>query len=56
MSMDIAIKGTTDIEVIKYRIYEVRGMGLRSQIVMTNGREKPSAPRKRIGYIQQKEK
>ena len=24
--MDIAIKGTTDIEVIKHRIYEVRGM------------------------------
>ena len=24
--MDIAIKGTTDVEVIKHRIYEVRGM------------------------------
>lgn len=26
MATDIAIKGTADIEVIKHRIYEVRGM------------------------------
>ena len=56
MGNNVVIKSATDIDVIKHRIYEVRGMGLRSQIVMTNGREKPSAPRKRIGYIQQKEK
>lgn len=31
--MDIAIKRDTDVEAIKHRIYEVRGMRLRSQIV-----------------------
>lgn len=34
--MDIAIKGDTDIEVIKHRIYEVRGMRLRSQFVTSS--------------------
>jgi len=36
MNMDIAIKGTTDIEVIKHRIYEVRGCGLKSQFVISS--------------------
>lgn len=36
MATDIAIKGTADIEVIKHRIYEVRGMRLKSQIVTSN--------------------
>ena len=36
MSMDIAIKGPTDIEVIKHRIYEVRDMNWKSQIVTSN--------------------
>lgn len=36
MAADIAIKGTADIEVIKHRIYEVRGMRLRSQIVTSS--------------------
>ena len=36
MSMDIAIKGTADIEVIKHRIYEVRGLNLKSQFVTSN--------------------
>lgn len=36
MAADIAIKGTADIEVIKHRIYEVRGMRLKSQIVTSN--------------------
>lgn len=31
MAADIAIKGTADIEVIKHRIYEVRGLRLKSQ-------------------------
>ena len=81
MSIDIAIKA--DIEVIKHRIYEVRGLRLKSQIVTsclemanientmrfavrtkqyrvmskTNAldqlREKPSTPRKRIGFKQE---
>ena len=38
MSMDIAIKGTSDIEVVKHLIYEVRGQRLKSQIV-TSGAE-----------------
>lgn len=33
--MDIAIKGPADIEVIKHRIYEVRGCGLKSQFVIS---------------------
>ena len=36
MAADIAIKETADIEVIKHRIYEVRGMRLKSQIVTSN--------------------
>ena len=36
MAADIAIKGTADIEVIKHRIYEVRGMRLKSQIVTSS--------------------
>ena len=36
MAADIAIKGTADIEVIKHRIYEVRGMNLKSQIVTSS--------------------
>ena len=36
MATDIAIKGTADIEVIKHRIYEVRGLRLRSQIATLN--------------------
>ena len=31
--MDIAIKGTADVEVIKHRIYEGRGFHWKSQIV-----------------------
>ena len=34
--MDIAIKGDTDIEVIKHRIYEVRGMNLKSQFATSS--------------------
>lgn len=34
--MDIAIKGTTDVEVIKHRIYEVRGCGLKSRFVISS--------------------
>ena len=33
MIMDIAIKGPADVEVINHRIYEVRGLRLKSQIV-----------------------
>lgn len=36
MATDIAIKGTADIEVIKHRIYEVRGLRLRSQFVTSS--------------------
>ena len=36
MNVDIAIKGDTDIEVIKHRIYEVRGLRLRSQFVTSS--------------------
>ena len=36
MAADIAIKGTADIEVIKHRIHEVRGMNLKSQIVTSS--------------------
>lgn len=36
MAADIAIKGIADIEVIKHRIYEVRGMRLKSQTVTSN--------------------
>jgi len=36
MAADIAIKGTADIEVIKHRIYEVRGLNLKSQIVTSS--------------------
>lgn len=36
MDMDIAIKGTTDIEAIKHHIYEVRGLGLRSQFMISS--------------------
>lgn len=36
MAADIAIKETADIEVIKHRIYEVRGLRLKSQIVTSN--------------------
>ena len=36
MAADIAIKGTADIEVIKHRIYEVRGQRLRSQFVTSS--------------------
>ena len=36
MSMDIDIKGPADIEVIKYRIYKVRGLRLKSQIVTSS--------------------
>lgn len=36
MSMDNTIKGTTDIEVIKHRIYEVQGCGLKSQLVTSS--------------------
>ena len=36
MATDIAIKGTADIEVIKHRIYEVRGMNLKSQTVTSS--------------------
>ena len=36
MAADIAIKGTADIEVIKHRIYEVRGMNLKSQTVTSS--------------------
>lgn len=34
--MDIAIKRPADIEVIKHRIYEVRGLRLKSQIVTSS--------------------
>ena len=34
--MDIDIKGPADIEVIKYRIYKVRGLRLKSQIVTSS--------------------
>lgn len=36
MAADIAIKGPADIEVIKHRIYEVRGQRLRSQFVTSS--------------------
>ena len=36
MAADIAIKETADIEVIKHRIYEVRGMNLKSQTVTSS--------------------
>lgn len=36
MAADIAIKGTADIEVIKHRIYEVRGMRLKSQFATSS--------------------
>ena len=36
MSNDIVIKGTADVEVVKHRIYEVRAMDLKSQIVTSN--------------------
>ena len=36
MAADIAIKGTADIEVIKHRIYEVRGTRLKSQLVASS--------------------
>ena len=36
MATDIAIKGTADIEVIKHRIYEVRGMRVKSQIATSS--------------------
>ena len=36
MTADIAIKGTADIEVIKHRIYEVRGLNLKSQTVTSS--------------------
>ncbi len=36
MAADIAIKGTADIEVIKHRIYEVRGMRVKSQIATSS--------------------
>lgn len=45
MATDIAIKETADIEVIKHRIYEVRGMNLKSQTVTSSWEvthEKPS--------------
>ena len=34
--MDIAIKRPADIEVIMHRIYEVRGLRLKSQIATSN--------------------
>ena len=34
--MDIVIKAPADIEVIKHRIYEVRGLRLKSQIVTSS--------------------
>ena len=36
MAADIAIKGTADIDVIKHRIYEVRGQRLKSQFATSN--------------------
>lgn len=36
MAADIAIKGPADIEVIKHRIYEVRGISLKSQNATSN--------------------
>ena len=36
MAADIAIKGTADIEAIKHRIHEVRGLRLKSQIVTSS--------------------
>lgn len=36
MSMDIAIKGDTNIEVIKHRIYEAQGCSLKSQFVISS--------------------
>ena len=36
MDEGIIIKANTDIEVIKHRIYEVRGMNLKSQTVTSS--------------------
>ena len=36
MAADIAIKGATDINVIKHRIHEVRGISLKSQNATSN--------------------
>lgn len=36
MGNEVVIKGVNDIEVIEHRIYEVRGMRLRSQIVTSS--------------------
>ena len=36
MSMDIAVKSPADLEVIKHRIYEVRGLRLKSQIATSS--------------------
>ena len=36
MGNEVVIKGINDIDVIKHRIYEVRGLRLKSQIVTSN--------------------